>query len=135
MSTETSIGIVVIEDNADNLWALEAHIRREGARFLNARASGSLFFKWLNENPSVDVGIILLDIQIPREDEYTILKQIRNHPQLRNTRVIAVTSNVTDKDVQRCLEAGFDGFIGKPILPSRFPGQLRRVLNGELVWE
>jgi two-component system cell cycle response regulator DivK len=37
--------------------------------------------------------------------------------------------------MQRAKEAGFDGFIGKPLDPDRFPNQIRRVLQGEAVWE
>jgi len=37
--------------------------------------------------------------------------------------------------MERAHSAGFDGFIGKPLDPDRFPGQIRRILQGAAVWE
>ena len=79
--------------------------------------------------------LILLDLQIPYEDGYTVLRQIRTHTRLSGTIVVAVTANVLPQDVERARRAGFDGFIGKPIELERFPEQIQRVLNGEAVWE
>src|SRR5512145_1112371 len=121
MGGDKPTGIFIIEDNADNLWTLEAYIRKGGARVINSRASGRLFFKWINENLDEKIDILFLDIQIPREDGYTVLKQIRTHPALKDTKVIAITANTAEQDVEKCRESGFDGFIGKPLLPDRFP--------------
>jgi len=37
--------------------------------------------------------------------------------------------------MKRAQQAGFDGFLGKPLDPDRFPNQIRRILSGEQVWE
>jgi two-component system cell cycle response regulator DivK len=81
------------------------------------------------------VDLILLDIQLPHEDGYMVLEGIRAIPRLQQTSVVAVTANVLPQDVARAREAGFDGFIGKPIDADRFPEQIKRVLRGEAVWE
>ena len=39
------------------------------------------------------------------------------------------------KQMKKAKESGFDGFLGKPLDPDRFPDQIRRILNGEPVWE
>ena len=49
-------------------------------------------------------------------------------------RVVALTANVTRREIERCREAGFDGFIGKPIDGRRFSELLRKILQGEAVW-
>jgi two-component system cell cycle response regulator DivK len=54
---------------------------------------------------------------------------------LQHTRVVAVTAHHSPTEMQRARAAGFDGFIGKPIDPARFPDQIRRILAGESVWE
>jgi two-component system cell cycle response regulator DivK len=46
-----------------------------------------------------------------------------------------VTAQDADSEIPKCMAAGFDGFIGKPISRSRFPRQIRRILSGEPVWE
>ncbi len=137
------INVFVIEDNADNLYITQRLLKNDvKVDFCNARASGSMFFQWFHRsdatrlNPQLKaLDLILLDIQIPREDGYTIIRQIRATPELAQTKVIAVTSNVMPDDVTRARDAGFDGFIGKPLDTTRFPDQIRRILAGEAVWE
>ena len=132
----SDLSVVVVEDNADNLFIITDILRAEiGVRYCNARASGRQFFKLLESNPRLKIDLILLDIQIPGEDGYSVLKRIRTTPALSDTKVVAVTANVMPQDVQRAQAAGFDGFIGKPINADRFPQQLGRIANGEAVWE
>lgn len=128
--------VIVVEDNADNLFILVDILREDiGVKYCNARASGRQFFKLMETNPSLQVDLVLLDIQIPNEDGYAVLRQIRTNPRLQNATVVAVTANVMPQDVAHAREAGFDGFIGKPIEADRFPSQIKRILDGEAVWE
>lgn len=129
----TEAHIVVVEDNADNLLLIMDLLQDMQVKYCNSRASGRQMFKLLEKKGQVD--LILLDIQIPHEDGYTILRQIRNTPDLRQAKVVAVTANVMPPDVSRAEAAGFDGFIGKPINIKRFPKQIARILQGEHVWE
>jgi two-component system cell cycle response regulator DivK len=99
------------------------------------RPSGAGMFGLLAAHPRLRPDLILLDIQIPHENGYMILDEIRKRPYLRETLVVAVTANVMPQDVERCRKAGFDGFLGKPLKPKVFPDQLRRILSGEAVWE
>lgn len=137
MTTEMlEAAIVVVEDNPDNLFIVTDILREDlRVRYVNSRASGRQFFKLIEGNPTLKLDLILLDIQIPYEDGYEVLKQIRATDRLRSTRVVAVTANVLPQDVVRARQAGFDGFIGKPIDADRFPVQIRRILDGEEVWE
>src|SRR5919109_5136425 len=94
--------VLVVEDNADNLFIatelLQAVLK---VRYCNARASGRQLFKLLESTPTLRPDLILLDIQIPHEDGYTVLQQIRKHPRLQETVVVAVTANVMPQDVER----------------------------------
>jgi two-component system, cell cycle response regulator DivK len=128
--------IIVVEDNADNLFIVMDILREElGVKYCNGRASGQQLFKLLEMNPELKVDLILLDIQIPHEDGYVVLQKIRDIEELDDTKVVAVTANVMPQDIERSREAGFDGFIGKPIDGDRFPEQIRRILADERVWE
>mgnify|MGYP001385460886 CR=1 FL=1 len=80
-------------------------------------------------------NIIFLDLNLPKTTGYDILQQIRKEAQLAKVLVVAVTAQDADTEIPKCMAAGFDGFIGKPISRSRFPRQLRRILSGEPVWE
>lgn len=128
--------VIVVEDNPDNLFIVMDILKADvGVRYCNARASGSQLFKLLDGNPALEIDLILLDIQIPYEDGYTVLRRLRERPRFKDTTVVAVTANVLPQDIARAREAGFDGFIGKPLDADRFPSQIRRVLDGESLWE
>jgi two-component system, cell cycle response regulator DivK len=128
--------IVVIEDNPNSLKLLQKllidHIE---VKSYYAQASGEMFFRWLNSEASTIPHLILLDIQLPREDGYTILNRIRQQAELRKTRVVAVTANIMKRDLDQLRSAGFDSLLGKPIRVSAFEDQLTRILNGEAIWD
>jgi two-component system, cell cycle response regulator DivK len=126
--------ILVVEDNPDNLMLVMDLLREIPVLYCNARASGRQLFKLL-EQRTMQVDLILLDIQIPWEDGFEVLRQIQELPELAETKIVAMTANVMDTDVERTQAAGFDGFIGKPLKVKRFPEQIRRILAGEAVWE
>jgi two-component system, cell cycle response regulator DivK len=128
--------ILVVEDNADNLFIIIDILRGDlHVKYTNGRASGQQLFKLLETNHQLKPDLILLDLQIPYEDGYKVLTRIRQHPRLEGVRVVAVTANVMAQDVTKARQSGFDGFIGKPIDADRFPCQVQRALDGEAVWE
>jgi two-component system cell cycle response regulator DivK len=63
------------------------------------------------------------------------LKKIRSAEHLKSIPIIAVTAEASQDQMNKARESGFDGFLGKPLDPDRFPEQIRRILNGESVWE
>jgi FOG: CheY-like receiver len=125
--------VLVIEDDANNLMITVDLLRMMGIRYVNARASGRQVLKLIETITRVD--LVLLDIQLPYEDGYQVLRQLRAQPKLRTTRIAAVTANVLTQDEARARAAGFDGFIGKPIDFDRFPQQIRLLLEGAEVWQ
>jgi two-component system cell cycle response regulator DivK len=81
------------------------------------------------------LDLILMDIRLPYEDGYGALKKIRSASHLRSIPIVAVTAEASEGQMRKAKESGFDGFLGKPLDPDRFPDQIRRILNGESVWE
>lgn len=124
--------VLVIEDNANNLMVTTDFLRMIGVKYINARASGWQALK-LAENLS-RVDLILLDLQLPYEDGYTVLGRIRANPKFRDTRVVAVTANVFPQEEARVRKAGFNGFIGKPLDMEVFPRQIQALLDGREIW-
>jgi two-component system cell cycle response regulator DivK len=128
--------VLLVEDNPDNLFiALELLRTKLRVKACYGKASGQQLFALLETLPGTPIDLILLDIQLPREDGYALLQRIRATPQIAQTLVVALTANVMADDVARARAAGFDGFIGKPISAQRFPQQIARILAGEDVWE
>ncbi|QGZ38473.1 PAS domain S-box-containing protein [Pseudoduganella flava] len=61
---------------------------------------------------------VLMDVQMPVMDGYEATRRIRAHPRLSGTLVIAMTANAGNEDQARCLAAGMDEFVTKPIAPN-----------------
>src|ERR1700683_3518007 len=59
--------------------------------------------------------LVLVDIQMPRLDGYGVLRELRADPQFSGLRVVAVTAFAMQRDRQHARDAGFDGYISKPV--------------------
>jgi len=78
------------------------------------------------------VNIVFLDLEMPGIDGYQVLSRIKSDERFVGVPVIAYTVHVSE--IHNASQLGFDGFIGKPIDPDRFPDQIARLLRGEAVW-
>ena len=76
------------------------------------------------------LALILLDMQMPRLDGLATTRAIRDGGPNRGTPVLAITANAFDDDRQRCLAAGMDGHLTKPLVPELFYDTLLAVLEG-----
>ncbi len=76
-----------------------------------------------------------MDIRLPYEDGYAAQKKIRASERFKSVRIVAVTAEASLEQMNKAKTSGFDGFLGKPLDPDRFPDQIRRILNDEEVWE
>jgi signal transduction histidine kinase len=77
--------------------------------------------------------IIFMDLQMPEMDGYEATRRIRslNLPEAKEIPIIAMTANVFREDVERCLEAGMNGHLGKPLVYEDVLAMLRRFLAGK----
>ncbi len=125
--------ILLVEDDSDHFITEVKMIAACGVMGPNIhwKVSGQGVIQYADVLPPLDV--ILLDIGLPHEDGYAILKKLRTTKQFRRTLVVAVSGR--NDEMGKAKKAGFDSFIGKPLQMDRFPGQLTRILSGEQVWE
>jgi two-component system cell cycle response regulator DivK len=125
--------ILIVEDNLNNFILMTRLLAFLGVKKCEWKASG---WKVLEFAETLgNINLILMDIALPDADGFESLASLRSHPRFQNVPIVAVTADISLKNVTRAREAGFDGFIGKPLDPDRFPEQVRRVLQGEEVWE
>ena len=76
-----------------------------------------------------DYGVILMDVQMPEMDGLEATRRIRALPRHERTPIVAMTANAFEDDRERCLAAGMDEFITKPISPPTLYATLLRVLD------
>ncbi len=125
--------VLVVEDNVPNFVLIARMLAFMGVQHCEWKTSGWQVVQFADTLPHVD--LILMDIRLPYEDGYQALQKVRASARLRDTLVVAVTAEASDEQMRRARTAGFDGFLGKPLDPDRFPDQIRKILLGEAVWE
>lgn len=128
------IHVLIVEDNVRNYALVARLLSFMGVKQTEWKRSGWHVLEFAHDTmPRVD--LILLDIHLPEEDGYEVLDRLREDEHFRRTRIVAVTADVSSANLARAQAAGFDGFLAKPIDVDLFPDQIRRVLEGEPVWD
>ena len=125
--------VLVVEDNVPNFVLVARLLAFMGIQKCEWKTTGWGVVEFAKTMPKVD--LILMDLGLPHEDGYEALQQIRADEELRETLVVVVTAQGSTVEMQKARQAGFDGFISKPLDVDLFPEQIRRILNGEPVWE
>lgn len=103
--------ILVVDDVTDNLILISLALQNKGYRVLTASSGEEAIKVALSAKPD----LILMDIAMPDVDGLMTTRRIRKHPELRHMPVIALTAFNTQGFQQAALEAGFDGYLSKPI--------------------
>ncbi len=124
--------VLVVEDNVSN-FVLIARLLGFMGIHCEWKTSGYEVVEYADTLPRLD--LILMDIRLPYEDGYGAMKKIRHSDRLKSVPIIAVTAEASQEQMNKARAAGFNGFLGKPLDPDRFPDQIRRILHGEPVWE
>jgi two-component system, cell cycle response regulator DivK len=114
--------ILYIEDNIDNRTLIRRILTAEGYELKEAgnAAEALELLKILRPD------LILMDINMPDVDGYTLTTQIRAMSGFESVPIVALTANVMRGDRERSLEAGCDGYIQKPIDIDSLPQQIER---------
>ncbi len=123
-SEEINAIILYVEDNSDNRMLVRRILQVEGFTVLEAGDAKQALEIVQKQAPD----LILMDINMPDVDGYTLTSRLKNSPKLGNVPIIAVTANVMKGDRERSLEAGCDGYIQKPIDVDTLPAQIKRFL-------
>jgi two-component system cell cycle response regulator DivK len=116
--------ILYIEDNFENRVLVRRLLQANGFEIIEAE----------NANQAVDMmreglpDLILMDINLPEVDGYTLTGRLKSIPFLEQIPIIALTANVMKGDRERSLDAGCNGYIEKPIDVDTFIDQVTRFL-------
>jgi two-component system, cell cycle response regulator DivK len=117
--------ILYIEDNVDNRTLIRRILTAEGYELKEAANAKEALTTLSLLRPD----LILMDINMPDVDGYTLTAQIRAMSGFESVPIVALTANVMRGDRERSLEAGCDGYIQKPIDIDILPQQIERYLR------
>jgi CheY-like chemotaxis protein len=118
--------ILVVEDNERNLKLLRDVLEYAGYDVRAARTAEDGITLAVEEPPD----LVLMDLQLPGIDGMEALRRLRQSPRTAGIPVVAVTAQAMKQDRERALDAGFDGYVEKPISVRAFPDQVRSFLSG-----
>jgi CheY-like chemotaxis protein len=118
--------ILVVEDNERNLKLLRDVLEYAGYDVRVARTAEDGITLAVKEPPD----LVLMDLQLPGIDGMEALRRLRENPRTAYIPVVAVTAQAMKQDRERALDAGFNGYIEKPISVRAFPDQVRGFLSG-----
>ena len=104
--------ILLAEDDVRNIFALSHVLEPLGAKLRIAR-NGREALDELENGP--DVHLVLMDVMMPEMDGLTAMGEIRRNPRFAHLPIIALTAKAMANDRTRCLEAGADDYVSKPI--------------------
>jgi two-component system, cell cycle response regulator DivK len=116
--------VLYIEDNFENRVLVRRLLQANGFEVIEAENAQGAFDRLRDGLPD----LILMDINLPEIDGYTLTTRLKSIPFLKTIPVIALTANVMKGDRERTIEAGCDGYIDKPIDVDTFVDQLNRFL-------
>lgn len=117
--------ILLIEDNEQNRYLVSFLMEASNWEVIHAADGPS----GLALAAEVAPALILLDIQLPCMDGHEVARRLRTNPALAAVPVVAVTSYAMPGDRERCIAAGCNGYIEKPIDPDTFVGQVEAYLE------
>lgn len=125
--------ILVVEDNVSNFVLIARLLAFMGVQKCEWKTTGWGVVDFAKTMQRID--LVLMDLRLPHEDGYEALRQIRADESLRDTLVVVVTAHGSSQEMKTAREAGFDGFLVKPLDADKFPDQIRQNLNGVPIWD
>ena len=116
--------ILVIEDNAKNLKLVRDVLRHDGYNVIEAGTAEDGIKLAIERRP----GLVLMDIQLPGMDGVEAVKMLKHNERTASVPVVAVTAFAMKDDRKRALDAGFDGYLEKPISLQALRAEVRSFL-------
>jgi CheY-like chemotaxis protein len=116
--------VLAVDDDMRNLFALTDELEDFGmvvVKATNGREALDVLAK------ETDIDIVLMDIMMPVMDGYTAMQNIRKQPGLRDLPILALTAKAMREDRNKCIEAGANDYIPKPV-------DIDRLLSTMRVW-
>lgn len=104
--------ILIVDDDPRNIFALKLTLKSKGYD-VRSSLSGDEAITMLKDEP--DIKVILMDMMMPDMDGYQTMKNIRKTEPINKSIIIAVTAQAMPEDREKCLEAGADDYVTKPI--------------------
>ena len=116
--------ILLVDDDIRNIYALTSALEQKGATIIVGR-NGQEGLEKLDQDPQID--LVLMDIMMPEMDGYEATRRIRKQKRFASLPIIAVTAKAMKDDLKKCINAGTNDYVSKPV-------DLEKLLSLIRVW-
>jgi len=117
--------ILYVEDNSDNRMLVRRILLAEDYKLIEAMNASDALNLLKTSRPD----LILMDINMPDMDGYTLTAKIKSIPGFERVPILALTANVMRGDKEKTFEAGCDGYIQKPLDVDQLTREIERFLT------
>jgi CheY-like chemotaxis protein len=104
--------VLIVDDDTRNIFALSLTLRSKGYACLSSTDAAKAISMIQQDNT---IGVVLMDMMMPEMDGYEAISRIRSNKQTQDIPVFAVTAQAMPGDREKCLEAGANAYISKPV--------------------
>ena len=106
--------ILVVEDDIRNIYSLTSILEPKGA-IIDVARNGKEAVDYINNKYNAKPDLVLMDIMMPEMDGYTAMRKIRQNKEMVKLPIIALTAKAMKDDQKRCLDAGANDYMAKPL--------------------
>jgi len=117
--------ILIVDDDQRNIFALRLTLKAKGYQVLSSTTAHEAI-QLLETNK--DIVLVLMDMMMPEIDGYEAIRLIRDSSFIDQLPVIAVTAQAMSGDREKCLAAGAQSYISKPIDVDKLMGEIERLI-------
>jgi len=114
--------VLLVDDDMRNVFALGKVLKERGMEVTKAE-NGKMALEMLKADPEMDM--VLMDIMMPEMDGYECMQKIRAQKHFKDLPIIALTAKAMKEDRQKCIEAGANDYITKPVDVERLLSLMR----------
>lgn len=114
--------VLLVDDDMRNVYSLKKLLENKNMKVVIGR-NGKEGLNFLEKNPDVD--IVLMDIMMPEMDGYEAIQEIRKQFRFRELPIIALTAKAMRGDRNKCIEAGANDYLAKPVDTDRLFSMMR----------
>jgi CheY-like chemotaxis protein len=104
--------VLIVEDDLRNIFSLTCYFEEKNVQIFTAE-NGKVALDLLNREDNID--LVLMDIMMPEMDGYEAMKEIRKQDRFKSLPIIALTAKAMKEDEQKCLNAGANVYLSKPV--------------------
>ncbi|MDR2274533.1 MAG: response regulator [Sphingobacterium sp.] len=117
--------ILIVDDDQRNIFALRLTLKAKGYQILSSATAREAITLLESDN---DIALVLLDMMMPEIDGYETIRLIRDSERISELPIIAVTAQAMSGDREKCLEAGAQSYVSKPIDVDKLMYEIERLI-------